>query len=181
MCTLANIRFFLIVAVLGVSGFACSDDQAGSLQEKSSNIAERSGTFFNVSGDVAVSVDEATATLTKIAGKFPAMTIISSPASIKKLGSSYSANLFFSNNFTPEPGVYPVAFSYRKKINTLGGSFLQRGKMFSHDTKGTAEFTEFGDQVKVRFEFEVFDSSDGAERRGVTIKGEAACAYADIF
>lgn len=53
---------------------------------------------------------------------------------------------------------------------------------FSHDTTGTAEFIEFGEQVKVRFEFEVFDESEGSEaRQRVTVKGEAVCARADIF
>ena len=51
-------------------------------------------TFFSVSGDVTVTVDEATANMVRIRDRIPAMTIVSAPASIKKLGSSYSINLF---------------------------------------------------------------------------------------
>ena len=41
---------------------------------------------------------------------------------------------------------------------------------------------KFGEQVKVRFEFETFDKSAGSEGRGrVLVRGEAVCARADIF
>jgi hypothetical protein len=54
--------------------------------------------------------------------------------------------------------------------------------MFSHDTEGTAEFIEFGEQVRVRFEFKTYNKSEGTEgRQGVTVKGEAVCPWADIF
>ncbi len=120
--------------------------------------------------------------MTKIRERFPALTIVSSPVSIKKLGRSYSVNLFFSNKFDPKPGIYPVEYSYRSKPNTLGGSFLQRGKMFSHDTKGSADFIEFGEKVKVHFKFQVFDKSEGTVgRQGVTVEGEAVCDRVDIF
>lgn len=175
MRTLVILRPFLFCALLGISSPGCTD-------EPSDTAAGQSDTFFTVSGDVTVSIDEATATLVRIRGKYPAMTIVSAPSSIKKLGKSYSANLFFSNDFEPKPGTYPIAFSYRVHPNTLGGSFLQRGAMFSHDTVGTAEFIEFGDEVKVRFEFEVFDQSEGTEgRQSVTVKGEAVAQHADIF
>ena len=118
----------------------------------------------------------------RIRGTIPALTITSSAASIKKLGKSYSVHLFFSNDFEPAPGIYPVQFSYRNSRNTLGGSFMSREGRFSHDTSGTAEFLEFGEQVRVRFEFQTFDSDEGAEgRKGVTIRGEAVCDRADIF
>jgi hypothetical protein len=144
--------------------------------------AQSSDTFFAVSGDVTVTVEEATAVMTKIRDQIPAITITSAPASIRELGSSYSVNLFFSEDFSPEPGEYPIEFSYRRQVNTLGGSFRGDGTTFSHDTKGTAEFIEFGEQVKVRFEFETFDQSEGSEgRRRVTVKGEVVCARADIF
>ncbi|MCP4895376.1 MAG: hypothetical protein GY906_00240 [bacterium] len=144
--------------------------------------AAENATFFSVTGDVTVSVDAATASMLKIRNRIPAITITSAPSSIKKLGQSYSVNLFFSSDFDPKPGTYPVAFSYRSQPNTLGGSFLKRGSMFSHDTKGTAEFVEFGEQVKVRFEFQVSDRSEGSEeRKTVTVKGEAVCERADIF
>lgn len=143
---------------------------------------ESSDTFFAASGDVTITVEEATATMTKIRDRIPAITIISAPASVQKLGSNYSVNLFFSTDFEPEPGEYPIEFSYRNQANTLGGSFRGDGTTFSHDTKGTAEFIEFGEHLKVRFEFEAFDQGEGSEgRRRVTVKGEAVCARADIF
>lgn len=145
-------------------------------------LAAESETFFSVTGDVEVNIEEATAQMVRIGGRVPAINVSSAPASIKKLGKSYSVNLFFSNDFDPQPGTYPVQFSYRKHPNTLGGSFMQSADMFSHDTEGTAEFIEFGEQVRFRFEFQVFDSSEGSEgRRGVTVKGEAVCPWADIF
>ena len=129
-----------------------------------------------------MTVGEATAEMTKIRDRFPAITIISSPASVQELGSTYSVNIFFSSDFELAPGEYPIEFSYRSQANTLGGSFRGNGTTFSHDTNGTAEFIEVGDRVKVLFEFETFDQSEGSEdRRRVTVKGEAICARADIF
>jgi hypothetical protein len=158
---------FIAAALLTVSGLALAAEHA---------------THFTASGDISVTVDDATATMIRIRNKIPALNIITSPASNKKLGGSYSVNLFFSNKFNPKPGIFPVEFSYRSKPDTLGGSFLAPGVMFSHDTKGTAEFLEFGDRVRVRFEFQVFDKSEDREgRRAVTIKGEASCETADIF
>ena len=172
----------LIVVLLGFGGVGCSEQQGDPALAPVEASASQSATHFSVSGDVNVSVDDATATLTKIRGMIPAMTILSTPASIKKNGKSYSVNLFFSDGFEPKPGTYPVAFSYRKKTATLGGSFLNGGRIFSMDTKGTAQIIEYGDEIKVRFEFEVFNESEGDEdRKGVTIKGEAVAAMADIF
>lgn len=144
--------------------------------------SQQSPTFFSVSGDVEVVVTEATAQMVKIRDRIPAITIVSAPASIRELGTSYSVNLFFSSDFDPKAGEVAIEFSYIRKTDTLGASFRQRGATFSHDTKGTAEFIEFGEQVRVRFEFEVFDGSEGTEgRRRVTVTGEAICARADIF
>jgi len=174
-----SIRTFVISALLvplAVFGFSSCTEQAPE--------ATKSDTFFTVSGDVTVSIDEATATMTKIRDLIPAINIVSTPASIKKLGTSYSVHLFFSDDFAPKPGTYPVEFAYRALANTLGGSFMQRGSLFSHDTKGTAEFIEFGERIKVRFEFQTFDESDGTEgRRGVTVSGEAVCVcpHSDFF
>ena len=54
--------------------------------------------------------------------------------------------------------------------------------LFSHDTQGEAEFLEFGDQVKVRFEFTAYDKSEGKEGRAqVTVKGEAVCDRGDVL
>lgn len=144
--------------------------------------AEEGASSFAVSGDVTVAVEEATAQMVKIRDRIPAITISSAPASVKKLGTSFNVNLFFSNDFAAQPGKYPIAFSYRNETNTLGASFRQRGAMFSHDTSGTAEFVEFGDSVRVLFEFETFSGSVGSDgRQRVLVKGEAICAKADIF
>ena len=63
-----------------------------------------------------------------------------------------------------------------------GGSFIGPKMRFSHDTEGEAEFLEFGDQVKVRFEFATYDKSEGKEGRAkVTVKGEAVCPRGDAF
>ena len=146
-------------------------------------IAPRSGaeTLFETTGDVAVTVDPAAASLTKNRRGIRTLNITSAPASIRKLGKSYSANLFFSREFDPKPGKYAVAFSYLNKKNTLGGSFFGGG-LFSHDTKGEAEFLEFGEQVKLRFQFTTYDKSEGKEgRRTVTVEGEAVCPRGDAF
>jgi len=171
---------WLVLLLLLVGLVACGGDEDADV-EQASQTADND-TFFSVSGDVTVTVEEATANMVRIRDRIPAMTIVSAPASIKKLGSSYSINLFFSNDFEREPGTYPIAFSYRKQPNTLGGSFMKSGGMFSTDTKGIAEFIEFGERVRVHFEFQVFDKSEEAEgRQGVTVKGEAVCPWVDVF
>lgn len=139
-------------------------------------------TRFSISGDLTVSVEEATASMIKIRDRIPALTITSAPAAVRKLGQSYTVNLFFSEPFDPQPGTYPVQFSYQTSPNTLGGSMVTRGARFSTDTEGTAEFLEFGDRVHVRFEFVAFETSSGSdERRRVEVEGEASCPRADIF
>ncbi|MBV1918098.1 MAG: hypothetical protein KUG65_08575 [Sphingomonadaceae bacterium] len=168
----------LLPALLAIGLPGCSEEQG----ETVAPTAPKGNTFFAISGDINASVDEATATMFKIGGKYPAIAIASSPASIKRHGTSYQANLFFSNDFTPKPGVYPVQFSYRMHPNTLGGSIMQSGTIFSHDTVGTAEFTEVGEQLKLRFEFQTFSESEGKEgRQSATVKGEAVAQFVDIF
>jgi len=176
------VSMMLVLLTSGVTcGIASASGPAGAATE-TPPASESAGTHFVVSGDVSASVDEATASLVKIRGTIPALTITSAPASIKKHGKSYSVNLFFSKDFDPQPGTYPVQFSYRSSPNTLGGSVITREGRFSHDTEGSAEFLEFGERVKVRFEFQTFDASEGSEgRRGVSVKGEAVCDRADIF
>ena len=69
-----------------------------------------------------------------------------------------------------------------KPASYKGGSFIGPKMRFSHDTEGEAEFLEFGDQVKVRFEFATYDKSEGKEGRAkVTVKGEAVCPRGDAF
>jgi len=171
------ISMLVALAIFGV--ISCAEEAPDTRQQ-----ATTSDTFFAVTGDVTVSVDDATATMIKVRDRIPVLRIVSSSASIRKLGTSYAVSLFFSDDFSPKPGKYPIEFSYLKKQDTLGGSFNQRGGTFSHDTKGTAEFVEFAERVKVIFEFQTFDKSEGkADRRTVTVKGEAVCdcPHADIF
>ncbi len=54
-------------------------------------------------------------------------------------------------------------------------------ELFSHDTAGEAEFLEFGEQVKVRFELMTYSESEGtAGRQGVTVKGKAICSRGEF-
>ena len=138
-------------------------------------------THFETTGDIAVNVDPASASLTMGRRGIRTLNITSAPAAVRKLGKSCSANLFFSREFDPNPDKYPIAFSYLNKKNTLGGSFFGGG-LFSHDSKGEAEFLELGEQVRVRFEFTTYDKSEGKDgRRVVTVKGEAVCSRGDVF
>ena len=121
-------------------------------------------------------------TLFKNRANIVTLNLVSTTAAIRKMGRSYAANLFFSRQFEPKPGKYPIEFGYLSERDTLGGSFVARGPAFSHDTKGEAEFLEFGEQVKVRFEFQVADKSEGEEgRQVVTVRGEAVCPRGDAI
>ena len=173
---------FMLVAGCG-SGTESQLSQTQSAGRETVQAASaRSSTYFEVSGDVNVTVDDAEATLSKNRANIWALNIVTTPASIKKLGKSYSTNLFFSTDFEPAPGKYPIEFSYLREKNTLGGSFFTRGGRFSFDTKGEAEFLEFGEQVRVRFEFQTYSKSEGAEdRQMVTVRGAAVCARGDAF
>lgn len=176
------LRLLSVALAFNFLAVACGEKQSDAGVQEDAAPTSKGETFFVTDGDVKVSVDDATATLVMIRGTIPAMTIVSSPASIKKLGQSYSTNLFFSSDFELQPGTYPVAFSYRKKTNTFGGSYVQRGAMFSHDTQGTVEVLEVGDKVKLRFSFTAYETSGGeGERRKVTIKGQAVTDMVDIF
>ena len=139
-------------------------------------------TRFESTGDVAVTVEDADASIIKNRANIVTLNIVTSTASIKKLKQSYSVNLFFSRDFEAKPGQYPIEFSYLNKKDTLGGSFVSRAGMFSHDTQGEAEFLEFGDQITVKFSFRTFDKSEGsADRRMVTVTGFATCTASDLF
>ena len=183
-------RKFLLVFLLLALVTGCqsgnspqrSQDTSQSAVASSQVPAQRSSTYFEVAGDVNVTVDEATATLFKNRRNIWTLNVVTTTASIRRLGRSYAVNLFFSREFDPQPGKYPVRFSYPNKKNTLGGSFIGPKMRFSHDTEGEAEFLEFGEQVKVRFEFATYDKSEGKEGRAkVTVKGEAVCPRGDAF
>ena len=137
---------------------------------------------FKSVGDVSVTVDDAEASIIKNRANIVTLNIATSPASLRKLKQSYSVNLFFSKDFEPKPGKYPIEFGYRNKKNTLGGSFFSRAGRFSHDTKGEAEFLEFGERIQVRFEFQTYDKSEGSEgRKMVAVSGMAVCPGSDLF
>ena len=182
-------KFFFVFVLFGLLIGCQSDGSSQGLQYSSSSAsagaqppAQRSSTYFEVAGDVTVAVDDATATLFKNRRNIWALNMVSSPVAIKRLKRTYGVNLFFSRKFDPKPGKYPVQFSYLNRKNTLGGSFTGPRMLFSHDTQGEAEFLEFGDQVKVRFEFTTYDKSEGkSDRAQVTVKGEAVCDRGDAF
>ena len=180
----------VVLAVLLTLASGCQSDgspQGSQYARPSANAsspppAQRSSTYFEVAGDVTVAVDDATATLIKNRRNIWALNMVSSPAAVKRLKRTYGVNLFFSRKFDPKPGKHPVQFSYLNRKNTLGGSFTGPRMLFSHDTQGEAEFLEFGDQIKVRFEFTAYDKSEGKEDRAqVTVKGEAVCDRGDAF
>lgn len=81
----------------------------------------------------------------------------------KKPRESFYVNIFFSRDFSPRVGTFPIAFSYLGKKDTCGGSFSFRkeveGKrgLFSHDTKGELTFEIFSEKAKGIFYMEVGD------------------------
>jgi hypothetical protein len=97
--------------------------------------------------------------------------------------SGFDQESLFNKKFTAALlETYPVDYHCWSKPNTLGGSFLKRGVMHSHDMKGTAEFIKLGEQVSVHFEFQVSDKSeDSDERQSVTVKREAVCEQVGTF
>ena len=174
----------LLVLCLSVAAFvACSSNQpTGSSQAGEAASAGKSDIYFEASGDVDVEVDEAQASLTKNQVGIVVLAVTTNTKSYRKLGDSYGARLFFSKTFDPKPGKYPVEFDYMDKTDILGGSFSVGAHTFSYDTKGEAEFLEFGDQVKVRFHFQTADKSEGeAGRRVVTVRGTAVCPRGDAI
>ena len=80
----------------------------------------------------------------------------------KKPRENYNVNIFFSRNFTPATGTFPIAFSYLNKEATCGGSFIYKLKngdkgFYSNDTNGSITFSEFSDIVKGTYSMEVHD------------------------
>jgi hypothetical protein len=95
---------------------------------------------------------------------------------------SFSVNIFFSRNFQPKAGTFPIAFSYLNKENTCGGSFSFRQKdgkrgLFSHDTKGELTFETFSEMVKGTFQMEV---GDGKGKK-VEVSGSFELELGDAF
>jgi hypothetical protein len=125
---------------------------------------------FKISGAHQVTIESATTVFNFNKYAKVWMLQIRSPSDYKKKnGQGYSVNLFFSRDFTPAKGTFPIKFSYLSKKDTLGGSLTLSGKergMFSHDTEGTVSFETFDTQVRGKFELSSFsgDSSAGAPR-----------------
>ena len=129
---------------------------------------------FSISGDLSIEVEEAEANLVKIRRKIPALNVISTPAMIKKLGKTYSVNLFLPDGFQASPGSYPISTSYRGKTDVLGASLVAAGKVHSHDVEGQAEFADEDEQIRVVFSFRAANADAGKpDRVVVTVTGEA--------
>ena len=111
---------FMLVAGCGSGSESQLSQKQGNGRETVQAASVRSSTYFEVSGDVNVTVDDAEARLSKNRANIWALNIVTTPASIRKLGKSYSTNLFFSTDFEPAPGKYPIEFSYLREKNTLG-------------------------------------------------------------
>ena len=175
-------RIVLNVCFLLTFLTACTPSTDSQPTQTAAPAVGRSDTYFEATGDVEVKVEDARAELSKNQIGIVVLTVGTTAKSYRKLGKNYGARLFFSKKFDPKPGKYPVEFAYLDKTDTLGGSFAVGSDLFSHDTKGVAEFLEFGDQVKVRFEFQTAETSGGSEqRRVVTVRGEAVCPRGDAI
>jgi len=101
----------------------------------------------------------------------------------KQHGSGFSVNLFFSKDFTPATGTFPVKFQYRGAKDTLGGSFIISGEgrdRFSFHTDGEVVFTEFGEQIKGHFGFTTQDGTK-EDSESVTVKGAFSCPRGDAL
>jgi len=94
----------------------------------------------------------------------------------------FQVNIFFSRNFQPKVGTFPIAFSYLNKKDTCGGSFSFRTKdgkrgLFSHDTKGEITFETFAEKVKGTFHMEVGNSKG----QKVKVSGSFELLLGDAF
>ena len=175
-CQLRGLYVFLLLSVgLG----ACSSpkdgvDTAGdAIEAAASDAAGGSETNFVVTGAIDATVDPAVASLFENRAGIWTLNLISSRSVVRETGRGYGVNLFFSRNFDAGSGAFPVQFDYAGETNTLGGSFVG-DEVFSYDTAGEAEFLEFGEQIRVHFEFTTYSASErDPERKSVTVKGKA--------
>ena len=96
---------------------------------------------------------------------------------------SFYVNIFFSRNFHPKAGTFPIAFSYLNKKDTCGGSFSFRKKeegkrgLFSHDTKGELTFETFAEKAKGTFHMEVGDGKG----KNMEVSGSFELELGDAF
>jgi len=94
---------------------------------------------------------------------------------------SFYVRIFFSRDFHPKVGTFPIAFSYLNKKDTCGGSFsFRKGEkrgLFSYDTKGEITFETFAEKAKGTFHMEV-GSKQGEK---VKISGSFELEVGDAF
>ena len=133
---------------------------------------------FNITGDIEAVVDDATSFVSEITRLKIWKLTVTSPSSYKEeSGHSIMVNLFFSRNFEPKPGTYPIQFSYLNAENAMGGSVVIMGDgmtMYSHDTEGEVTFEAFDDRLTGSFHFVSYDGSD-EDRHEVSVEGMFDC------
>ncbi len=153
-------RSLLIFAIMIMAGTAVAEPGSGS---------------FQITGDFEANTDDATASI-----------FLNERVNIRMFqvrADRYMVTLFFSRDFTPAPGTYPIQFNYLNAKNTLGGSVIVSGDdyvMLSHDTEGTAVFEVFDEQIKGTFEFTSYDGSQ-EPRQQVTISGSFDMPRGSVF
>ncbi len=99
---------------------------------------------------------------------------------------SYNVNIFFSRDFQPKAGTFPIKFSYLNKKDTCGGSFIfrkdknSRSKMLSTATNGTLTFETFGEKVKGTFKYDVTDGKELKETVSGSFELERGNAFKEV-
>jgi hypothetical protein len=135
-------------------------------------------TSFTIAGDVEASVSDATSFVSEITRINIWKITLSPPGTYKEeSGQDLIVSLFFSRNFEPKPGTYPVQFSYLNGENVMGGSVVVLGEerdMYSHDTEGEVTFEVFDDRLKGSFHFVSYNGSD-ENRKEISIEGKFEC------
>ena len=134
---------------------------------------------FTIAGDIEVSVEDATSFVSEITRiKIWKLTLRSPPSYKAENGRNIIVSLFFSRNFEPKPGAYPVQFSYLNAENAMGGSVVVLGNgvdMYSIDTEGEITFEVFDERLTGSFHFVSYNGSD-EDRHEVSVKGTFDCA-----
>jgi len=141
-------------------------------------------TSFTITGEIEVSVEDATSFVSEITRlKIWKLTLTSPPSYKAENGHNIVVSLFFSRNFEPKPGAYPVQFSYLNAENAMGGSVVIIGggtTMYSHDTEGEITFDVFDERLIGSFHFVSYDGSD-EDRHGVSVEGTFDCERRDAL
>ncbi|MFV1980459.1 MAG: hypothetical protein ACC655_04830 [Rhodothermia bacterium] len=135
-------------------------------------------TSFTITGDVEAVLDDATSFVSEITRLNIWKLTLRSPRTYKEeKGHDIIVSLFFSRKFEPEPGTYPIQFSYLNAENVMGGSVVVLGEereMYSNDTEGEVTFDVFGDRITGSFHFVSNNGSDD-DRREVSVEGTFDC------